>query len=376
MKAKTKKGVIFFTSENIIYLLYISLLIITTLYSYSLVDLNLTLFNNHLWAEFRKQIIQIGYFHRNISAAIYLATIITLFVFNFLIPKRQINPMRLAFISSLITLFSYPFLSHDFFNYLFDAKILTFYHQNPYLHKPLDFPDDPWLRFMHWVHRKYPYGVVFLIISLIPSFLAMGKFILNFFFFKLMFVSFYLIAVYYLQKLDNKWALIFTTHPLVIIEGLVSSHNDLIAVSLATLGIYYLFIQKNIPGRLFLLFSAGIKYTTLPLIILTRKKKQWNLLSFFGLVLVLIYLSLKLEIQPWYFLSLFVFLPFYQQLISKLNIFFAGLLFSYYPYIRFGGWDNRWKIMIKHQIIIFFLITNVVVLLIQLAYKLRLNKKK
>lgn len=340
-------------------LLYILLLIITTVYSYSLVDLNLTLFNHPLWQIFRKWIIQVGYFQRDKSALIYLGIITALFLSGPFITKTRLSPIKLAFFIGFITLFAYPFLSHDFFNYLFDAKILTFYKENPYLHKALDFPADPWLRFMHWTHRTYPYGPAFLLISLIPSFLAFGKFILNFLFFKFMFVIFYLLAVHYLQKLNNKWALMFATHPLVIIEGLVSPHNDLIATSLALMGIYYLLSKKNVAGRLHLILSGGVKYVTLPLLILVKERKnKLNLIALASLVFVLISLSLTSEIQPWYFLSLLAFLPYYGQLISKLNIFFAGLLFSYYPYIRFGGWDQTWKIDLKHQIILVFLIIN------------------
>jgi len=68
-------------------------------------------------------------------------------------------------VNILIGLISYPAYSHDLFNYMFDAKIATFYQQNPYLYKALDFPTDPWLRFMHWTHRYYPYGPSFLLLS-------------------------------------------------------------------------------------------------------------------------------------------------------------------------------------------------------------------
>jgi len=292
-----------------------------------------------------------------------------MFLINFLITKTKSNPIKIALITAIITLLSYPFLSHDFFNYLFDAKILTFYHKNPYFYKALDFPNDPWLRFMHWTHRTYPYGPVFLLISLVPSFLAFGKFVLNFFFFKLMFVLFYLMAVYCLNKTNKKWALFFTTHPLIIIEGLVSPHNDLIGVSLAIVGIYYFLNKRNMWGRLFLILSAGIKYITLPLVFISKSNKKINYLVSLAITMILIYLVFKSEIQPWYFLTLLVFLPFNAQLINRLNIFFAGLLFSYYPYVRFGGWDQTWKVDLKHQIILFFFLINIVYLLLSKKLK-------
>ncbi|MFS8160257.1 MAG: hypothetical protein ACMG6E_08635, partial [Candidatus Roizmanbacteria bacterium] len=103
----------------------------------------------------------------------------------------------------LFSIVMYPLLSKDFFNYLFDAKILTFYHQNPYLHKALDYPLDPWLRFMNWTHRVYPYGPAFLPITLIPSFLSFGKLIINFALFKALFALAYIHSTYLLTKMDR-----------------------------------------------------------------------------------------------------------------------------------------------------------------------------
>lgn len=67
-----------------------------------------------------------------------------------------------------------------------------------------------------------------------------------------------------------------------------------------------------------------------------------------------------MEIQPWYYLTLFVLIPFYTDLVVNWNIFLAGLMFSYYPYIRLGGWDTVEKVMIKHQIIAVFFLVNTI----------------
>jgi len=346
--------------KNLIYGLYFVILSILAVYSYSLIDLNLTLFNHPLWNSFRSFIIQIGYFKRELSFSLYTFLILSLFFLQYLSIKAKLNPVKLALLIGVICLFSYPFLSHDYFNYIFDAKILTFYGKNPYLFKALDFPTDQWARFMHWTHRTYPYGPVFLLITLIPSFLAMGKFILNYFFFKLMFVGSYLLMVYLLNKINKKWALFMAVNPLIIIEGLVSPHNDLIGLSLAIVGIYFIFKEKNLPGRLFFIISGGIKYVTLPLIILSKSRKAFNILAMLGIIFGIAYASYKLEIQPWYFLSFFAFLPFFPELFSHLNIFIAGLLFSYYPYVYLGGWDKPYKIVIKHNIMWIFLCLNLV----------------
>ncbi len=333
--------------------------LLMAVYSYVLIDLNLTLFNSPLWENFRSFVIRLGYYQRDLSALIYVAFILIFFVLHFYTVKKykRINIGLLSLTIGIIFLFSYPFLSHDFFNYMFDAKILTVYHQNPYLKVALDFPDDTWLRFMQWVHRPYPYGPTFLPITLIPSFLAAGKLVFNFFLFKATWILFYLATVYCLEKMNKKWAVIFATHPLVIIEGLINSHNDFIALSLVLIGYYFLVKKKAIWGRIILLISGGIKYITAPFIFLSLKgKSKINLIIFGLLALTLVYLSFWQEIQPWYFLALLGFLPVYEELIDRLTIFFAGLLFSYYPYVAYGEWSRAANITLKHLIILTFFI--------------------
>ena len=356
-------------------ILYFIQLIILSIYSWALIDPNITLVNHPLWSRFLEQMLQLGYYQRQLSSFIYIEILAGLFVLNYYLVKnnKKFSPIKLALLTGLILIFSYPFLSHDIFNYLFDAKILTYYGQNPYLHKALDFPTDPWLRFMHWTHRSYPYGPAFLPLTLIPSFLAMGKFILNFFFFKIFFTTFYVLTVYYLNKLNRVWAIFYATSPLVIIEGLVNNHNDIIAVCFAISGIYYLLkTKRKYLSGLLLLLSAGIKYLTMPILLLIAnpKDKKWDLLAVSGLVGLLIYLSITSEIQPWYWLNLFILIPYGYKYLKKINIFFFGLLLSYYPYIAIGDWTNKENIVVKRNIIIIAFIINVCKLILT-NYKTR-----
>ena len=341
------------------YYLYSIILVLFSAFSYNLVDPNITFINHPAWTEFRNFMVYWGYYRREVTSIIYIVFVILLFGVHFLLIKQsdKFSAKKLAFITSLVLLFSYPLLSHDFFNYMFDAKIFTYYHQNPYLKKALDFPKDPWIRFMHWTHRTYPYGPVFLALSLIPSFLGFGKFLPSYILFKLFFISAYLLSVWLLNKTSRRLAITFATHPLVIIEGLINSHNDLIGVALAIAGLYYLERKNHILGRVLLLLSGGIKYLTTPLIIISGKSKiRWLVLS--STILILGWLSFRQEIQPWYFLTLFAFLPIFQGIIDRSNLFLMGLTFSYYPYIRFGGWDSNEKVALKHTIIIIFAAAN------------------
>jgi hypothetical protein len=216
---------------------------------------------------------------------------------------------------------------------------------------------------MHWTHRFYPYGPTFLPISLIPSFFSGGKFFFSFIFFKLTFNLFYLLAVIYLKKISRKAALFFATSPLVVVEGLVNSHNDLIMTSLALMGFYFLWLKrKKFFGRVCLIFAAGIKYFTLPLIFVAPNKQSlFNLGVFLLQILFLAGLAFKIEVQPWYFLNLFTLLPYWEELIYNLGIFFFGLLLSYSPFILQGSFTQS-GLDLKHLIICLGLIFNLIYL--------------
>ncbi|QQG44555.1 MAG: hypothetical protein HYW86_01405 [Candidatus Roizmanbacteria bacterium] len=357
---------------TVIYYIFLAFL---SIFSYVLIDPNLTLFNHEYWNIFRNFMVSYGYYRRDLTSVIYIFIILVLVGFNyyFIHKYKQFNPFKLAIGIAVILFFSYPFLSHDFFNYIFDAKILTFYHQNPYTHKALDFPDDSWLRFMQWTHRTYPYGPSFLLITLIPSFLSFGKFILNWILFKIMFIVFYLLSAYLLTKMNKKWGMLMVTSPLVIIEGLISLHNDFIALVLAIVAIFYLQKKNKILSGTFFLLSGGIKYITLPFVFLVINNKIIRIVSSVIIIGLLIYLSLFFAIQPWYFFALLVLIPFYENLIIRMQIFFGGLLLSYYPYMRFGEWSRPENVVLKQQIIIVFLIINIIYLLIY--FFLRRTKK-
>ncbi|MCX6732201.1 MAG: hypothetical protein NTV98_01530 [Candidatus Roizmanbacteria bacterium] len=352
--------------------LYGILLVMFGVYSYWLIDPNITFFQNNYWVQFRDWAVYLGYYRRDISWIAYLSLLILLFIFHFVFLKKfkQYSAIRIAGIIAIIGCISYPFVSHDLFNYLFDARILTHYGLNPYTHTALDFQKDLWTRFMHWTHRTYPYGPTFLPLTLIPSYLGLGKFSLTFFFYKLMNGALYFLAVYLLNKKNRKEALLFATHPLIIMEGLINGHNDMIALSLGLIGIYLLGKKYSVWSRIILLCSAGIKYITMPIVILHSKleiTRYMKLLFCFQAALI-IYLCYKMEIQPWYFLSIFVFVPFFPKFLEELSILFFGLLLSYYPFIRFGDWTAK-TVALKREIVYVSLFVQGIFLLISYLRK-------
>src|SRR3990167_4426790 len=105
--------------KNLMMLLYTLMLLLFSLYSYSLIDPNLTLVNHPLFEQFRNIMVQFGYYQRGWSAAAYFVLITLLFGFHFYFVKNQhkFSAVRLAILTGAVLLLSYPFLSHDFFNY-------------------------------------------------------------------------------------------------------------------------------------------------------------------------------------------------------------------------------------------------------------------
>jgi hypothetical protein len=260
-----------------------------------------------------------------------------------------------------ILAFSYNAFSYDLFNYIFDAKIITHYHQNPYIHKALDFPGDPMLSFMQWTHRTYPYGPLWLGLTLPISYIGSNIFLLTFFLFKFLLVGCYIGSSFLIWKINQKILpqyanfnlVLFALNPLVIIETLVSSHNDTAMILFALLGVYLFFIGKKIFSLLFIFLSAMIKIPTLALLApvllsyIPMKEKLSNERYVWGLILTsvaaLLYVLTKLEMQPWYFLwilPLACIIKPNKYTLSLIIGFSLGLLLRYTPFIYSGDWNG------------------------------------
>jgi len=301
-------------------------------YSFTQVDLSLTLSRSSIFQIIEKQFQNIGFFQRPISAEIFAFIFAFLFLFYiyflYLAKKQQFslkNLKILSFLTFIILVFSYNAFSYDLFNYIFDAKILTFYHQNPYFHMPLDFTNDPMLHFMRWTHRFYPYGPSWLILTVPISFIGANIFLPTFFMFKIMIGLSFIGSAYIIYKISENLfpkekvfnAIFFAFNPLVIIEGLISSHNDFPMIFFALLSIYLILQKKKVYSLISLIFSIGVKYSTgilLPVFLIvlyfekTKRKVNWEFvfISLVSLSLIVLFLiSLRTTFQPWYLMLCF-----------------------------------------------------------------------
>lgn len=329
--------------------------------SYTQVDLNLTLLNWQPYLNLQQQFTQLGYFNRSLNGLLFSLIFIALGIGYLALVKAAhakwitlSELMKLATITGVILLFSYSVFSHDIFNYIFDARIVTQYQQNPYEHKALDYPNDDWIRFMQWTHRNYPYGPSWLLITIIPSVLGFAKLLPTYLLFKALFVVSYLFLLKYTEKIikirkmsTESGAVIYALiafNPVIIVDGLVSSRIDLVMAALAIIAIYYHMkaatdpVQRVKHDRLsyiWLLLSGGTKFATLGFLPVffadyhKMKEEKW-FAALFAFAAITVPMQIYLRgLQPWYFILPLTLLPFmypYWRLRTILIITFLMLL--------------------------------------------------
>ena len=363
---------------KLLFVSYIGVLIALFFYSFTQVDLSLTLSKLSFYQLAEKSLQNIGFFQRPLSALIFSIIFLLLFTFWGLFlylsrkNKLQIKQLKLLiFLTFAILVFSYNAFSYDLFNYIFDAKIVTFYHQNPYLNKASDFISDPMLNFMRWTHRVYPYGPTWLFLTVPLSFIGMGYFLPTFFLFKLLTGFSFLGICFLIYKISEKifpenkiFNLVFWAfNPLVITEALVSSHNDFSMIFILLFSFYLYLEKKKLSGLIFYLFSIGVKFSTgallpFPFIFayFEKRKKQINWEKIFLLAVLLsistvVFASIRTTFQPWYLifpLSLATFLS------KKYYIFIPSFLFSFFgiliylPYVYLTDYAPSYPAIIQN----------------------------
>jgi hypothetical protein len=343
---------------------YILVSILLLLYSYTQVDLNLTLSRVSVWQLIQKSFQYLGFYLRPVSTAIFVIIILILYlIYGIIIKEIHSNGMtslqlrKIILIISFILFFAYPAFSYDYFNYMFTAKTVIVYHQNPYIVKPLDFSGiEPWTTFMRWTHLTSAYSPVWIISSLPAYIVGLNYFLLTLFTFKILFIGFYLLAIWAIYRslsiIDKKNAVmgtaIFSLNPLVIIESIVSSHNDIMMVSLAVCA-YYIYL-KNQKIMAFFILALATAVKTMTVFIIPAIFFKWDRkLILVLMTLAVIFGFIRKELFPWYFLWV---MPFLAIALPNFKVFLIytvvsfGLLMRYAPYIYAGDYSvsvNGWR---------------------------------
>lgn len=369
--------------------------ILLLLYSFTQVDLSLTLSRASFIQDIQKGFQYIGWFNRPLSTYLYIGVISYLFIMYLLtlmlVHKKELSlkAIWIVIVSLAIILVpSYNAFSYDLFNYIFDARIVSHYNLSPYEFKPLDFPQDAMLSFMRSTHRAYPYGPSWLGLTVPLTYIASEIFVISLMLFKLMSAAAFLGTSYFIKKTSQALKLknvplslvLFALNPLVLIEGLVSAHNETIMMFFAVLATYLFVSSKKTLSFITLLISIGIKYSTiviLPVFILKMFYKKLKNEHFIGLLLAatifaVIATSLASgpnknpEFQPWYLLLVAPFVAMYEKKIGRIifTVLSFTVLFSYIPYLFMGQWPEN-IVDIKNIIVLMGLFLGIAIYYLQ-----------
>ncbi len=394
--------------------IYFFVLFAYSVFTYTFTDPNLVLTSFQPYWNFQVWMWQVFYSNRPLTSLVYTGLITALLVAYVLIYKQlklqkpKISWMRQVGIMLLLIsplLISYNALSHDVFNYIFNARMVVEYQQNPHVTTALQFPDDLWTRFMHNTHTAAPYGQGWTALSLAPYILGMGRFLPTWLLFRIfMLVSYaalffavrYFHQLLYRKPLQAEKAALLFLNPLFAIEIISNMHNDLWMMVPAVFGLalmvkYNLAEEKEMDRRhlamgiILILISIAVKLVTvvlLPLVLILlllgfpAKNIQNNLVPAGSLInlelmigsfkkwlvqfvpaaaafllLIPLFLEGSKRFHPWYLSWAFVFLPLlmFAPLKHILLIFSFSSLFRYLPWIYQNGYTN--EVLVKQQLI-------------------------
>lgn len=397
------------TISNIVKLgIYPFVLLLYAIYSFALTDPNIIYSNNGIFLEFQQFMWGIGYGNRPLSSLIYLALIILIFsIYFYTIRQIKIKKLstssatKILLVSIVILIFSNPALSHDIYNYIFNARMLVDLGANPHISTAWDFAGDPWTRFVQNAHSPAPYGYGWTGISVLPYLLGLKRLKTTMLAFKLLAGLFLYVLVYFQKKLGeifkikNLEILIFTfiLNPLVLIETFSNGHNDVVMMGLLFASIYYfqLYYSKKeyfkllLPTLLFI-GSISIKYAS---VVSIGGYLLWLFGSIigtnlsFGLTNSLAHFAPLLSKRsqrflPWYLIWSFSFFPLIKEkwLRGLLLAFSFSSMLSYIPSLYYPIFDlgaNESTIWVQRQQITF--IVPVIVILICYLYS-RLKSSK
>lgn len=265
----------------LIFCLFFLVLSLYAVFSYILTEPNLVLSSHPLYFNFQMWMWDRFYSESNFITASYVILIFAMFfcyLWLFSLLKKQKTEFKLSLNNKfawfysvlLVPLFlSYNALSHDIFNYLFNARMVLKWGYNPHVKTALDFIQiDDWVRFMHNIHTTAPYGYGWTALSLIPSFIGMEKLLPTLIMFRVFMILGIILLYFCIQHLSqtlnkrnlylHELALVFL-NPLFLLEVVSNYHNDLWMMAPAVLSVSML-LRSIQPEKLRLKMPKKIIY--------------------------------------------------------------------------------------------------------------------
>lgn len=343
--------------KKFILISYFLFLLFITFFSYLYIDKNLVYLRD-LYSGFAFQ-------GRLMTTVVFVLILIIFFTFYFyflrLIKKNKMNIQSIKLLvgaNTILLFISYPaMLSYDIFNYIATAKVLFFYRENPYIIMPINFIGDPLLLFTHAANKLALYGPSWVLLSGLPHFISFGNFILALFSFKLVAVLSYIGLCVLIWKTTRSILSLglFVLNPLVVIETLVSGHNDALMMFFSFFSFFLLTKKKILSSILFIALSVLIKYATVFLLpvfiyllykVIKGKNINWKKIFYLSSVLmfaIFLLSPIREEIYSWYAIWFLIF----SLLVSRIKViiyisiaFSFGLLLRYVPFMLLGTYSG------------------------------------
>ena len=370
-------------------LFYIFLFFLYGIWTYFLTDKNLVLLNNSFYWSWQNWMWGWG---KEVVTSLYIILISLIFllyliflkfsIFNF--QFSEVGKFKLFFLIPIFLIFSYNALSHDIFNYIFNARMVVKYSVDPHVQVALNFAQDDWIRFMHNVHTPAPYWYGWTVFSLPFYLIGLGKFLTTWLSFKLGSGLGFVFLLFSVKKLLDKmnlvngkfWLFALALNPLLLIELFSNAHNDawMMGFAIYSLSVIWKKSERNLRKILLslflLIFSISMKYVTVILVpfwlfVMFSKSFKFvppkivDLVShyFFDLISLAFFLPLlsarSQQFHPWYLLWSMSFLPFIKIKKWRIGLLILSMssLFRYVPWLWNGAFEFTDAILFAQRLI-------------------------
>lgn len=301
---------------------------------------------------------------RSLATTLYVALQVLLFIWYvallLFVHRKRIGKNHIIILIAItvaILFFSFPGFSYDLFNYIATAKVAYLYRENPWLVMPIEIPNEPMLHFLHASNKVALYGPLWVLLTAIPHILSMNNLFLAVFTFRALVFVFYGGILWLIWKISKSTFSLafFALNPLVIVETLLSAHNDVVMMFFALLSFYWLGKKSYFGSCVALACSILIKYATLALLpvyvyslisgtyekrVNTERLWIWCAMAMY---LVFFFSPLREEIYAWYLIwpLTFVALVANWSILHVVTMAFSfGLPFRLAPFLYFRNWGG------------------------------------
>ena len=194
----------------------------------------------------------------------------------------------LTILSTYLLIFL-PISSTDVYAYIYEGRIWSIHHLNPYIQTYKELKNDEFYKILGkhpWANTTSLYGPLFTIFSFMVTAIGKSSLFFSLYLFKIFSTLAHLTNSLLIYKLTNnkKILLLFAFNPLFLFEFIVNGHNDVFMISFLLLSFYFLLnksfsLKNNLLSIFFLILSGLIKYFSfllLPIFLLVIIKNTKN----------------------------------------------------------------------------------------------------